>query len=66
MRCLEIFLHYQEESLIGVEKHFIFIEVHILWRNSVFSEVCSNQNAEAILANYILVKTFHELHRLHH
>ena len=61
LSCLVVLLHQQIECFVSIEKHLIFFNIDILWRNGVFTKISSHKNTEAIFADNIFIKVLHEL-----
>ena len=59
LSSLVVVLQQLKESFIGVKKHLILLDIDILWRYRMLSEVCTDHDAEGVLANHILLNTFH-------
>ena len=50
-------LHDLEQCLVRIEHHLVLLDVYILWGHSMLSQLSSNQDAEAILSDHILLYT---------
>ena len=59
LRGLVILLEKLKGSFESVEDHLILLDVNVFRRHGVLTEECSKQNAERVLANYVLFDAFH-------
>lgn len=57
----DIILENKEHSFVGLQQNFILMNVHVLWGDSMFTNVRGINDAETIFSEYSFIQQFTEI-----